>query len=373
MPQIVISFATRLLNKPTFRSLRITLTIAGIFMPATAGAFVTAVVNYGAPTADEQLAFDKINRFRANPQNELATMFSESFAGTYSNADMQGFLQGMDWSTNFWKSTFGTNIASSSMDFFQTRPGTIYSQFESLTSAPALGWSNNIGWAAHQYAVWVERDAGVTPNPHAIPGAPSLGARFTNAGVSWTNVGENIAANWQMNVAWMHMGYAVDWGFGPDGIQSPPGHRNSMLSATYNQIGVGIVNDGWGATHFTNVQHFAATIGNQPIVYGFVTDQDSQRLAGATVEIFDAAQALIGTVTTDAIGAYTYRVPTGRTPALAAYSIGLFNSPAFTLGNANGNWFLDVQLIPEPSTAVASLAGLFLLCIRRREMPVVGV
>lgn len=330
-------------------------------------AVLSSVVNYGAPTVNEQQALDKINRFRSAPQSELSAMFSESFAGTYTNTDMQTLLEGQAWSSNFWANTFGGNIASWSMDFYQTSPGTLYSQFQGLSSASALSWNDNIGWAAYQYATWVERDEGTTSNPHSIPGAPGLGDRFSNAGVNWTGIGENIAADWPMNVNLMHMGFAVDWGPGTDGIQSPPGHRNSMLNGSFNSIGIGLVDDGWTGGDFTQVQHLATVSSTDPIVYGFAFDENGDPLAGVEVDVYDSSSSIIGSAMSDAIGAYTVILSGGDTPETAVYSDGALTSDALTLGSENGNWFLDVQMVPEPSIATfVILLSACLPVLRRR-------
>lgn len=246
------------------------------FLCVACEADIFTPVNYGAGSAAEQDAFNRINNFRADPQNELYDVFVEQgYAGTKGTFDT--LLNGQTtYTAGWWSSNFGSNIATNSMNFFGVVPGTLNAQFAALPSAGALSpytWSDNIGWSSHQYSVWVENDAGTTSNPQAIAGAPGLGARFTNAGVNWTGAGENIAANWTPVVSLIHMGFGIDWGPGVDGIQSPPGHRNSMLSSTYDHLGIGIVDQGWTAGNVTQVQHFAAEFSTDPIVYGYVTDE----------------------------------------------------------------------------------------------------
>ncbi len=267
-----------------------------------------------------------------------------------SKAVFDGLLNGQTSHTaGWWVSNFGSNLATNSMDFNATVPSTLNSQFAALPSGPlpAYAWSDNLGWAAHQYSVWVEHDAGATSNPHAVAGAPGFAARFTDAGVNWTGIGENIAANWPFDTALIHMGFGVDWGPGIDGIQSPPGHRDSMLSTSYDHLGIGIVDAGWDAGRITQVQHFAAQFSADPIVYGYVTDEmTGSELSGVIVNVFDAGNNLLGTAITDARGAYTIRY-TGGTPDYTTYVVS--SAPAITgsgLGNSGSNYFLDAALSP---------------------------
>lgn len=304
-------------------------------------------VNYGEASADETDAFNRINAFRADPRNELYEMFVDQGYGG-SKAVFDALLNGQTSHTaGWWVSNFGSNLATNSMDFFGTVPSTLNGQFAALPAGPlpAYTWSDNLGWASHQYSVWVENDAGATSNPHAVAGAPGFAARFSDAGVNWTGIGENIAANWIFDTELMHMGFAVDWGPGVDGIQSPPGHRNSMLSTSYDHLGIGIVDAGWDSERITQVQHFATQFSTDPIVYGYVTDEmTGNELSGVLVNVYDAGNNLLGTATTDARGAYTIQY-TGGTPDYTTYAVS--GAPAVTgsgLGNSGSNYFLDAAL-----------------------------
>ncbi|TAG08217.1 MAG: PEP-CTERM sorting domain-containing protein [Verrucomicrobia bacterium] len=341
-----------------------------ISFPLSADAAVVGIVDYGAASASEQASFDLINRFRVDPVNELARMFNDNFSTSHTNATLGTLLSGQNYSANFWTNTFGSNIVSNSMDFFQTRPGTLYSEFQALTPATAYSWSNNIGWAAHQYSMRVELDAGASPNPHAVAGAPSLGARFTNAGVNWTGVGENIAANWPASPAAMHMALAVDWGTGTFGMQNPRGHRDSMMSTSFNSAGIGTLDAGWAAGSVTQVQHLANASLNSRIAYGFVyTDTSATtRAVGATVNIYDAANNVIGSGTTDSIGAYTVTLAANAaTPVSADYTLGPITTPRHTLGNNGITYFLDAAVIPEPSSMLLVGMSMLGLCSRRQR------
>ncbi len=344
--------------------------VAAILPTGVNGAVINAI-NYGAPSPSEAASLGLINRFRADPVNELARMFNDNFGTNYTNATLAPVLSSTSYTPGFWTSTFGNNIASGSMNFFNTVPKTLYDEFQVLTAKSTLAWNNNLGWAAHQYSVSVEQDAG-TSNPHFVPGAPVFIDRFNNVGVNYTSIGENIAPNWPDNPAAMHMGFAVDWGSGPGGMQNLRGHRNSMLSTTFTAVGIGTLDAGWTAGQVSQVQHLAAFLSVDRIAYGYVyTDTSATTKAnGATVNIYDAADNLLGSATTDSTGAYTYKVaPGAAAPATAEYILNGITTPRHTLGNdGNTTWFLDAAVIPEPSSAL--LAGLTILgaCVRRRRV-----
>lgn len=304
-------------------------------------------MNYGAPNAHEQAALDAINAFRSDPRSELYEIFvGMGFGGTRSAFDsLLASQTSYTPNSNWWRTQFGSNLVTGSMDFFRTVPSTLKAQFDVLApggSLSPLAWSDNIGWSAHQYAIWIEEDAGAS-NSHAIPGAPSLGNRFTNAGVNWTVAAENVGRDWPLNTSQMHAGFTIDWGVGVDGIQSPPGHRDNILSTSVSHIGIGISDHGWTPGNITQVQHIAAQYGTDDIFYGYVRGAFGN---GVFVEVFDAVGSSLGTANTDEKGAYTIMVPSG-VPAYAEYTndIGTFTTNGLiALGSSGSNFFLDAVL-----------------------------
>ncbi|WP_182869185.1 CAP domain-containing protein [Rhodopirellula sp. JC639] len=360
------------LTSPLF-TLRILLLSA--FVASAAHADVFTAINYGAADANEQSAFDSINDFRADPRNGLYKAFQTlGYGGT--KAAFDSLLSGQTSHTSgWWTSNFGNNLVTGSMDFFQTVPSTIKSQFDSLPTAGSLSayqWSDNIGWSAHQYATWVENDAGMTSNPHAVAGAPGLADRFTDAGVNWLSAGENIAADWPLSPDLMHMGFAIDWGNGVDGIQSPPGHRNSMLSSDFTHVGIGIVDEGWTPGDVTQVQHLARTFSaDDAIFFGYVTDGlTGDALVGVSVDLFDASNVLLGTTTTDAQGAYTIKYDDGfgSPDRVDIFAFGRTASST-GLGVSGSNYFLDAAItaVPEPSSFFALTTFAIPAVLRRRR------
>jgi len=223
--------------------------------------------NTNSASTIENASFELINRFRADPKGELARIINDLTGNNYTQSSLSTLLNNAPnpLPANWWKNTFnggsGSSIVFNSMDFYGTVPSVLQSQWDALASPGSLYpivWQDNMGWSSLQYATCVENDAGNTQNYHNIPGAPTFGNRFTQSGyASWNTIGENIAPNWTTSAESMHAGFAIDWGQAPNGIQSPPGHRNAMLSSNYTEIGIGIVDAGWTTGKVSQVQHFA--------------------------------------------------------------------------------------------------------------------
>ena len=85
---------------------------------------------------------------------------------------------------------------------------------------------------------------------HEAPGEPPIASgglrtRFDAQGYSsQSNIGENIFA-FSESVLHGHAGLAIDWGGdgSTDGIQSPPGHRNTIMSAAFREVGIRITEE----------------------------------------------------------------------------------------------------------------------------------
>lgn len=348
-----------------------------------------AVISAGTrlPTAAEQASFDQINRFRADPQGELGRMLgvsSSTLAANITASTGPSAGNGTDWSNGFWNTLTGGNAAAGALDYFNVSPGDLLYQWNQLPGAGVLHpytWNGNLGHSSLEYAKLVVIDAGVTGNPHNVPPYTSgLSQRFVEAGyANWGNLGENIAPNFANNVAYMHAGFAIDWGNTSNGIQSPSGHRNSMLSTTFNEIGIGIA-PGWTAGNVTQVQHFGDRFNSAAeYVWGYAwTDAASdgytfgEGMQGLTVEIVNASNAVVGTTQTDANGGYTVNVV-----GLSAgnYTVRLMDGST-QLGTQSvaisnlGMYHADFGIaaaVPEPSTWLMMMLGGVPLVVRARR------
>ena len=340
-----------------------------------------------SPSTDSQTSLDLINRFRADPQGELGRMLGVApttlatgiTASTGPNAG-----NGTAWSTGFWDTLTGGAAAAGALDFFNVHPGDLLYQWNQLPGAGVLHpytWNGNLGQSSLEYAKLVVIDAGATSNPHNVPPyTTGLSQRFVDAGyTNWGNLGENIAADFPNNVAYMHAGFAIDWGGAGNGIQNPAGHRNSMLSTTFNEIGIGIT-AGWGSGNVTQVQHFGDRFNSAAeYLWGYAwTDMGSDGYTfgegnqGLTVEIVDGSNAVVGTAQTDANGGYTVNVvglSSGNytvrlmdgTTQLGTQSVAVSN-----LGMYNADFSIAAP-VPEPSTWLMMALGGVPLVLRARR------
>src|SRR5947209_846288 len=66
-------------------------------------------------------------------------------------------------------------------------------------------------------------------------------AGYTSTNGNWS-LGENVYS-YCKSVWYGHAGFEVDWGgtVATGGMQSPPGHRQNIHSATFREVGVGVV------------------------------------------------------------------------------------------------------------------------------------
>ncbi len=126
----------------------------------------------------------------------------------------------------------------SSLNFFGVNQQTLASQFAALSPAQPLAWHQALHDAAAAHSqLMLQHDE----QSHQLPGEAALGTRVTNAGYSsFQSLGENVFA-FAESVFHAHAAFAIDWGNGPGGIQSPPGHRDNLMDKDFREIGIGIV------------------------------------------------------------------------------------------------------------------------------------
>lgn len=340
-----------------------------------------------APSADAQNSLDLINRFRADPQGELGRMLGvapSTLAASITASTGPTASNGTAWSTGYWNMLIGGTDVADALDYFRVHPGNLLYQWNQLPGAGTLhpySWNGTLGHSALEYAKLVVIDGGATANPHNVPPYTSgLSQRFVDAGyANWGNLGENIAPNFPSNVAYMHAGFAIDWGGAGNGIQNPAGHRNSMLSSVFTEIGIGIT-PGWDMGNVTQVQHFGDRFNSAAeYLWGYAwTDGNAdgytfgEGLEGMTVEIVDAGNNVVGTGQTDANGGYTLNV-VGL--GSGTYSVRLMDGgtqlgvQSVAISNL-GLYHADFSVaapVPEPSTWLMLLLGGVPLVLRARR------
>lgn len=177
------------------------------------------------PTAEQQYMLELTNRFRSDPQGELARLVNFSSPGVWDTTKSN------DPSIAF------------ALNFFGTSASDLATQFSSLTAAPPLAWNSALNVSATTYSNLM---ATADQQAHSLDGL-TLDQRIQNGGYSanWLGAGENLFASAQSPFH-SHAAFVVDWGDGNgatagygNGIQSPAGHRDLLLDAGMKEIGIG--------------------------------------------------------------------------------------------------------------------------------------
>ncbi len=169
------------------------------------------------PTGLEQEMLQLVNRFRTDPQGELTRLVDRLNPISSPERYIEQELE-------YW-GVSGSALAR---------------QWTGLAAVPPLAWSEALFASAHVHnAAMIRND----DQQHQFPGQADPGERMREAGYNWRRWGENIYAYPRSNLE-AHGGFVIDWGAGPYGIQDPPGHRDRLLNASFQHIGIAITNVG---------------------------------------------------------------------------------------------------------------------------------
>lgn len=230
----------------------------------------------GEPTDEEQLYLEYLNRARANPPAEgLRLAFT-------TDPDVR-----------------------SSMTFFGVDTNLLLAAFNAIAPAPPLAFNAQLITAARLHSLDMFTNAF---QDHVGSDGRTLGQRATAAGYAWSQLAENIYS-YADSVGHGHAGFEVDWGPGPGGMQSPPGHRISIHNPAFREVGIGVVlgvNTVAGETVGPQVvtQDFGNGFGARPFLSGVVYyDLNGNGL-------YDAGEGLRG-VRVDVSGIQTYALSAG--------------------------------------------------------------
>jgi hypothetical protein len=205
---------------------------------ARAGLAASPAYSIGEPTDEEQLYVEFINRARANPQVEVVR----------------------------YTSTTDTDILRA-YSVFKVDLALLTSQFAGIATAPPVSINAHLTDAArvHTQDLFDHQFQGHTGTDGSDPGR-----RITRAGYSWQTWGENVYST-SYNVWYGHVGFQVDWGNGPGGMQTPPGHRNTIHNGAFREVGVGVVQGQNGSVGPQLVtQDFASAFNPKPFITGVV-------------------------------------------------------------------------------------------------------
>lgn len=323
---------------------------AGIVLAAAWLAGASGAALAAAPSASEQLWLEMINRFRAAPQAELDILTNYVTPGT---------------GTVFAPSSSSDQGVRVAISFFGVDAAVLRSQFNALSAAPPLAWNSNLHNAASGHT-----DAMIASDvqSHQVAGEPSLGTRLTNAGYTFTQANENIFG-FTDNVFHGHAAFLIDWGNAPNGIQSPPGHRNALISAGLREIGISLKeSDGPNLGPLVVTQDLGRRSGNPFLTGVAFTDaivaddfySIGEGIGEMTVNVFNAARTqVMASTTTYGSGGYSLALAAGTYDVQFSGSGYDFfvDDYAFTSGQNQKLDFVAAQ-VPEPTTAALMLCGI---------------
>jgi uncharacterized protein YkwD len=272
------------------------------------------------PTGYEQEMLELLNRMRMDPAGELRRLLTSTNPIQSADQDVQAALQ-----------------------YFHVSGSTLASQWASLTPAQPLAWSEGLmnSSRAHNQAM-----IAADQQSHQLPGEASLGARMTQGGyANWTTGGENIYA-FATSVGYAHAGFAIDWGYGTGGIQSPAGHRVNMMNRNFREVGISVLQENNAATEvgpYVVTQDFGnrSNFGNAFVLGVTYNDADHDHRYDAGEGLGNVSVTLTGTAgtfhtQTMTAGGYQLQVPAGTyTLTFSGDSLGAAITKSVTVGSAN--------------------------------------
>ena len=239
----------------------------------------TAQYSIGNPSDEEQLYLEYINRARTNPPAEgrwLAALKDPDVTNNYAYFHVD---------TNVLVSQFNTYPTAAPLAF---QPGL-------MTSAQA-----------HNNDMFINVFQGHNGSDGSTL-SDRIDANYANAS-TW---GENVFC-YATSVLEGHAGFDVDWGAGPSGMQSPPGHRLNILDSDFREIGISVI---LGTRSMTN-GGTVSQVGPQLVTQDFATSFDSTPLITGVIYydlngngFYDLGEG-IGGVRVDVAGASYYAIST---------------------------------------------------------------
>lgn len=286
------------------------------------------------PSPREQLMLELLNRLRTKPAQELPLILKSK------DPDVQNALT-----------------------FFKVDIKKLTSDWKSLAAVPPLAWNQALTTAA---TIHNNKMLAADQQSHQLPNEAALLSRVKSAGYQDAAfVGENVFA-FMDSVFHAHAGFAVDWGSAPNGLQNPPGHRQNLMSGTYDEVGLSIIDApaGKNVGPMLVTQDFGSRRGQSPFLLGSVYDDrdrdgfysEGEGVAGAT--IIASGKAGTFTTTTMTAGGYQMQLPAG-TYTLTASGGGL--KGLASIGNvviANDNVIREFKKSDFKADAAAPTASL---------------
>ena len=166
----------------------------------------------GDPTPEEQLYLEMINRSRANPFAEALLFYHTNDPAVRSSYDNSRWVVDLVAMTN---------------------------QFAAIPPAPPLAMNAQLLAAARKHSQDMFQNVF---QGHTSSDGRTLADRVLAEDYSYERLAENVYS-FAKSVFHGHAGFDVDWGPGNDGtgMQTPPGHRNSIHNPNFTEVGIGVV------------------------------------------------------------------------------------------------------------------------------------
>src|SRR5205085_1136924 len=180
--------------------------------PSTPIAQAVTQYSIGDPTDEEQMHLELINRARLDANAEALRLIA--LAAIDPNVAL-GF-KNASW-------TVDTNLMKS--------------QFSIYAPAPPLSMNDRMTTSARGHSQWM-LDNAIQDHTGLTNSTPLT--RVEAAGYQFSALGENVYLNAE-SVQDGQAAFDVDWGFGPGGMQTPPGHRNTIHNANFFEVGIGVI------------------------------------------------------------------------------------------------------------------------------------
>lgn len=257
------------------------------------------------PTDFEQLQLELINLFRTDPGGEFARLVEE---GVGVSPDIESALV-----------HFGVDLDA------------LADQLAALSTAQPLAWNRELADAADFHSgIMIQRDR----QTHQAEGEPDLRARTVDAGYTdQSYLGENVFA-FTVDPLQGHAGFVIDWGYDGgddlsgdfaatgDGIQDPPGHRNTLINNLFTEIGIGAVAESDPATDvgpYVVTQNLGGPLDYAPQFVGVIVDDIDndgfydmgEGVAGVTVTLVNRSGGSTLTTTSWESGGWQIAAPAG--------------------------------------------------------------
>ncbi|MFW2830831.1 M10 family metallopeptidase C-terminal domain-containing protein [Sphingomonas sp. ID0503] len=281
------------------------------------------------PSAAEQYLLELVNETRIDPMRN-----ADRYIASYTSLGSRDH-----------------DIASA-LSYFGVSGAALKAAYSKLAVVQPLAWNAALSKAAtgHSQAMVDysrKNPSDANAQSHQLPGEKSLADRANAAGYKgWWSLGENIYA-FSESVLHAHAGFMVDWGYGPDGMQSPAGHRNNIMNGKFNEIGLSILNENNASTvvgPLVVTQDFGKRLTGPQLVGVAYADKDKDAFYSVGEGRGDLRISNgLSAVTSYTAGGYAVAAPTLPTKAFAITGGGLKGTvTAFVDFTAGENVKLDV-------------------------------